>query len=240
MSISSIATAEAARAGLRRMRRPLALLGLLLAVTGAASARADPFVDLSQVAPDIVCDLHYLTDENFVGTPVDGYRANRCLLTPAAAEALAAVDARLEPVGLGLRVFDAYRPQRAVDHFVRWAQDPDDAVTQPTYYPDIDKSRLFPEGYIAERSSHSRGSTVDLTLIDRKTGEALDMGTRFDFFGPESWPLNRDLPAQQRANRLLLRSLMVDAGFEPYEQEWWHFTLRDEPFPTRYFDRPVE
>ncbi|MGC9456586.1 MAG: M15 family metallopeptidase [Halothiobacillaceae bacterium] len=197
-------------------------------------------VDLAGVAPEIVCDLRYLSADNFVGAPVDGYRANRCLLTVQAAEALALVDRRLAPMGLGLRVFDAYRPQRAVDHFVRWAKDVEDTATQTEYYPEIDKTRLFPEGYIAERSSHSRGSTVDLTLVDRQSGESLDMGTDFDFFGPQSWPRSQAVSAQQRANRLLLRALMMEAGFEPYEQEWWHFTLRDEPCPDRYFDRPVE
>ncbi|MDD3608451.1 MAG: M15 family metallopeptidase [Halothiobacillaceae bacterium] len=198
------------------------------------------FVNVHDVAPDVLCQLRYLGADNFVGAPVEGYRANRCLLTRPAAEALARVDARLASFGLGLHLFDAYRPQRAVDHFVRWAQDVADTRTQAIYYPRLDKARLFPEGYIAKRSGHSRGSTVDVTLIERRTGQPLPMGTPFDFFGPESWPDDPGQKAEVRAHRLLLRTLMQSEGFMPYAQEWWHFTLGNEPFPDTYFDFPVE
>ncbi|NCC25203.1 MAG: peptidase M15 [Deltaproteobacteria bacterium] len=200
------------------------------------------FVYVEKMIPSLVLELHYITNENFIGRPIDGYEAPRCILTREAAEAVAAVQERLRPFGLGLKVFDAYRPQRAVDHFVRWAKDPDDILRKAEYYPDIAKNRLFPEGYIAERSSHSRGSTVDLTIVSIRPetmGRELDMGTGFDFFGPESAPLFPGISDEQRAHRLLLQTLMVQHGFAPYAEEWWHFTLKDESFPNTYFDFPV-
>jgi D-alanyl-D-alanine dipeptidase len=136
-------------------------------------------------------------------------------------------------------VFDAYRPQRAVDHFIRWAHDSADTRTKAEYYPNLNKEEIFPNGYLVELSSHSRGSTVDLTLIDCYTYEELDMGTPFDFFDLMSWPASLQVTPQQRANRLLLRSIMGKHGFVPVEEEWWHFTLKDEPYPDRYFDFPI-
>lgn len=200
------------------------------------------FVDVREVVPDASLDLRYLGPDNFVGEPIDGYLAPRAILTREAAEALAAVQAELRPFGLGVKIFDAYRPQRAVDHFVRWAAEVSDVRTKEAYYPDVDKADLFAEGYIADRSSHSRGSTVDLTLVrldGSEEGTALDMGTPFDFFGPASWPDDPRIPAPARAHRLLLRALMTKHGFDPYAREWWHFTLRDEPFPDMRFDFPV-
>lgn len=204
------------------------------------SHRPADFVDVESVIPDIRFQLRYCGSDNFLGKPVDGYLDSRLILTRPAAEALGAVQTQLTPMGLGLLVYDGYRPQRAVDHFVRWAQDLDDQVNKANYYPDVDKSRLFAEGYIAERSGHTRGSTVDLTIVDSASGEPLDMGTPWDHFGPESWPSWTGATAQQRANRLLLRQLMTAAGFQPLAEEWWHFTLVDEPYPERYFDFPVE
>lgn len=199
----------------------------------------DGFVDIRWLIPDAVLDIRYFGTNNFVGRPIDGYEAPVCILTLEAALALQRVQKSLEPFGLGIKIFDCYRPQRAVDHFVRWAADPDDTLRKADFYPEVDKSRLFELGYIAERSGHTRGSTVDLTLIDKATGEELDMGSPFDFFGPISWPHNMALTGQQRANRALLRSVMVAHGFKPYEWEWWHFTLVDEPYPDTYFDFPV-
>ena len=143
--------------------------------------------------------------------------------------------------GLGLLVFDAYRPQQAVDDFVAWSKDLNDTKTKSTYYPRIPKEFLFSQGYIAERSGHSRGSTVDLTIVSKNAPfQQLDMGTGFDFFGPESWPDYAEIFPQQRANRLLLQNIMVKYGFNPYPQEWWHFTLKNEPFPNTYFNFPVQ
>lgn len=189
--------------------------------------------------PGIRVDLRYLGDDNFVGQRVDGYEANRLVMTRAAATALARVQAELAPMGLGLLVYDAYRPQPAVDHFVRWAEDAADTRMKADYYPDVAKDRLFAEGYIAAKSGHSRGSTVDLALVELGSGEPLDMGTAWDFFGEESWVTWEGATAQQRANRMLLRSVMLNHGFTPYEKEWWHFRLADEPFPDTYFEAPI-
>jgi zinc D-Ala-D-Ala dipeptidase len=200
------------------------------------------FVYLDEAVPGLVVDLRYYTSNNFVGAPVDGYLQPRPILSRPAAMALNGVQKALQPLGLSLKVFDAYRPQRAVNHFVRWGTDLADRKTKAVYYPDVAKENLFKEGYIAAQSSHSRGSTVDLTLVYRNASggnQELDMGSPFDYFGPISWPTSLQVTPQQRANRLLLRSLMVAHGFAPYAQEWWHFTLRSEPYPDTYFNFPV-
>jgi uncharacterized protein YbbC (DUF1343 family)/D-alanyl-D-alanine dipeptidase len=197
------------------------------------------FADITRVAPGVVVEMRYFGDDNFVGRRIDGYDAPVCLLTRQAADALAAAQARLAPFGLGLKVFDCYRPARAVAHFVRWANDPADLLRKADYYPEIDKARLFELGYIAERSGHSRGSTVDLTIVDAATGAELDMGTGWDLFSTLSWPAEPSMTAVQRAHRLLLRTLMLQHGFQPYDKEWWHFTLRREPYPATWFDFPV-
>jgi D-alanyl-D-alanine dipeptidase len=206
---------------------------------------ADPpagFVELRGSVPGVEVELRYLSRDNFVGQRIDGYESEQCYVTAEAARGLAAVQAELAAFGLGLKVFDAYRPQRAVDHFVRWAQDLGDTKMKAAYYPGVEKKHLFRDGYIAAKSGHSRGSTVDLTIVTLGPGvpEELDMGTGWDFFGPESWPASLAVTPQQRANRMLLQSLMVKHGFRPLAEEWWHFTLEDEPFPERYFDFPVE
>ena len=201
------------------------------------------FVDATDVIPSLAVDMRYATENNFVGTRVDGYVEARCIMTNKAAAALKDVQDELARYGLGLKVFDAYRPQQAVDHFVRWSQDTSDHGTKNEFYPDVDKRKLFREGYIAARSSHSRGSTVDLTIVslaDGKPKQALDMGSPFDFFGRQSWVHSTKVTPQQRANRLLLRAVMTRHGFRPYDKEWWHFTLVDEPFPDTYFDFPVK
>ena len=201
----------------------------------------DGFVYLDEAIPDLVIDLRYATENNFVGQRIDGYLHARATLSAPATVALAKVQAALRSFGLELKVFDAYRPQRAVDHFVRWGRDLTDRRTKPDYYPDVAKEDLFEEGYIASQSSHSRGSTVDVMIVYRDAEGAvseLDMGSRFDFFGPVSWPDNREVTPQQRANRALLQSLMKAQGFVPYAQEWWHFTLSGEPYPDTYFDFP--
>ncbi len=220
------------------------LFAWLLALSCLASAPAlalpEGFVHLADVAPLAREEARYATADNFVGRPVDGYNAPRVVLSRPAAQALDKVARELAPFGLGIKVFDGYRPQRAVDHFARWAADLADQATKSRYYPDVAKERLFADGYIAARSGHSRGGTVDLTLIDLATGAELPMGTPFDFFGPESWPDHAGIPAPQRAHRLLLRQVMTRHGFRPLREEWWHFTLENEPYPDRYFDFPVE
>ncbi len=196
-------------------------------------------IDAASLVPGLVVDMRYAGAANFVGRPIAGYDAPVCLLTRAAASALARVQQTLAPFGLGLKVFDCYRPQRAVADFVRWARDPTDQIRKGEHYPNVDKSALFALGYIAERSGHSRGATVDLTLVDLASAAELDMGSGYDVFDPISWPAAPGLAGPQRAHRLLLRSAMQSAGFRPYDKEWWHFTLVGEPFPDTYFDVPV-
>ncbi|SFK70396.1 M15 family metallopeptidase [Methylorubrum salsuginis] len=215
------------------------MTGLIgLALTGAG--QADPlFVDAAGIVPGLAVEMRYAGSDNFVGRPIAGYEAPRCLLTPQAAQALARVQADLAPEGLGLKVFDCYRPVRAVADFAAWARDPADARMKPAYYPRTDKADLFRLGYIAERSAHSRGSTVDLTLVRLADGSELDMGTPFDLFDEASASDSGRVGPAARANRRRLRTAMIRAGFAPYPQEWWHFTLKDEPFPATAFDRPV-
>ena len=197
------------------------------------------FVSVSDLFCGLLLDIRYYSSYNFVGSRVDGYEQPAAILTAEAASALrkAAEDALKR--GLIFKIFDAYRPQRAVDHFVRWAEDVSDIRMKPCFYPDIDKCDLFDKGFIARRSGHSRGSTVDLTLFDVRRGADLDMGGPFDFFGPLSHPDYDGITKQQRANRMLLRELMTDHGFTPLSTEWWHFTLKDEPYPETCFDFPV-
>lgn len=219
-------------------------LFVLSATAASCSLWADVpqgFVEVREAVPAIVVELRYASEDNFVGKVIDGYESERCYLTAQAAAALKNVQAELEPFGLGLKVFDAYRPQRAVDHFVRWAEDLGDTRMKALYYPDVEKKNLFRDGYIAAKSGHSRGSTVDLTIVTLDGGAAveLDMGTGWDFFGPRSWPSSIEVSAKARAHRMLLQSLMVKHGFRPLAEEWWHFTLVDEPFPDTYFNFPV-
>ena len=211
--------------------------------TAMAEHLPEGFVYVDEYLPDVMVELRYHTHDNFVGRPIDGYLSSRCILTREAAESLGGVQADLKRFGLGLKIFDAYRPQRAVNHFVRWAKDGKDTKMKAEYYPDVDKKDLFRKGYIAEKSSHSRGSAVDVTIVSADAEDnykALDMGSGFDFFSPKSWPTNSAVEPAQRAHRMLLQSLMVKNGFLPYPEEWWHFTLKHEPFPETYFDFPIE
>ena len=190
--------------------------------------------------PDIQLELRYAGPNNFVGKPITGYNKEVCILSTQATKALKKVQKELRSFNLSLKIFDAYRPQQAVDHFIEWAKNVNDTIMKGEYYPDVEKKNLFKEEYIATRSRHSSGSTLDVTLIDIKTGNELDMGTPYDFFGPQSWIHYMRLTTQQKANRLLLQTIMTKHGFRPYPQEWWHFTLRGEPFKNQYFDFPVE
>lgn len=225
------------------LRLILAFLLLALAGAGAAAEPRHPgFVDAARVVPGLQLDIRYYGTHNFVGRRIDGYEAPRCLLTREAAAALGAVQRDLALLGLGLKLFDCYRPARAVAHFVRWAKaprGPADQAQKAEFYPEVDKRHLFRDGYIAARSGHSRGSTLDLTLVGLASGRELEMGSPYDFFGPRSWPADRSVPLRAQANRRLLAAVMQRRGFRPYDKEWWHFTLADEPFPDRYFDFPV-
>ena len=222
-----------------------ASIAIMLTVAAAAVAqprseqRPDTFVDAASVAPGLIVEARYAGTHNFVGRPIEGYDKPICYLTRPAAAALAQVVADLEPRGLTIKVFDCYRPERAVAHFSRWARNLGDVKMKPEFYPEVDKSTLFRDGYIAARSGHSRGSTADLTLARRSDRQELDMGTRFDFFGPRSWPSDKSISAEAQANRALLTQAMQKRGFRPYDKEWWHFTLRHEPYPETYFDFPV-
>ncbi len=194
------------------------------------------FVDVETVIPDITVELRYHTSNNFVGTPIVGYQSNTLILTNEAANALKLVQEELENQNLCLKIYDGYRPQRAVNHFMRWARNLNDTINKQIFYPNVDKKNLFIESYIASRSGHSRGSTLDLTIIDGNTGEPLDMGSPYDFFGIESWVYFEGITTQQKKNRELLQKVMLKYGFRNYPKEWWHFTLIQEPFPDDYFD----
>ncbi|KAA3657697.1 MAG: D-alanyl-D-alanine dipeptidase [Calditrichaeota bacterium] len=222
------------------------------------------FVNVKDVTPSIVLDLRYLSEHNFVGKRINGYHVEKCILTREAAVALRKVQGELVPFNLSLKIYDAYRPQRAVDHFVEWAKNLADTSMKREFYPTVEKKHLFRDGYIASKSSHSRGSTVDLTIVSlplkpeekyangdslcectrpavqRFGDNSLDMGTGYDCFDTLSWTADRNLTENQRANRLLLKTLMEKHGFKNYSKEWWHFTLQDEPFPDTYFDFVIE
>ena len=198
------------------------------------------FVELQEFIPSIHLELRYFSEDNFVGQVIDGYHANKVYMTRQAAISLSNVQSELASFGMSLKIFDAYRPQRAVDHFVRWAQDLNDIRMKADFYPTVEKEDLFSSGYIAQRSGHSRGSTIDLTIIDLQSGEELEMGTVWDFFDPSSWPSNLDLSIQARVHRNLLNTLMTKNGFKALPEEWWHFTLENEPFPDTYFDFPIK
>lgn len=211
------------------------VLGFLLIMLKAKDLPKG-FVSVKDKIPNIELELRYFTTNNFLGKRVDGYTSNRAILTIGATEALVRVQKDLNRFGLGLKIFDAYRPQKAVDDFVRWGKDLNDTLKKDEYYPTVDKKNLFKEGYIAEKSGHSRGSTVDLTIIDLKSKKELDMGSDFDFFGKKSWVNYRDITYQQRANRMLLNSVMLRNGFKSYKQEWWHFVLKSEFYVDYYFN----
>jgi len=199
---------------------------------------ARDFVLLSEAVPDAILEIRYYSTYNFVGERIDGYEQPVALLTREAASALRGASDDLLARGYRLLIFDAYRPQRAVDHFVRWARDTGDVRMKPYFYPNVKKSGLIPK-YISEHSGHSRGSTVDLTLFDMATGREVDMGGVFDYFGELSHPDYRGITDEQYANRMLLREVMLAHGFKGITSEWWHFTLKDEPFPNTYFTFPV-
>ena len=229
-----------------------------VAETASATEDTSAFTTLTDVVPDAILEIRYFGTYNFVGDRIDGYQEPTALLTKRAADSLKAVSDDVISLGYRLKIYDAYRPQKAVDHFVRWAEDIPDTRMKAYFYPDLDKKVLFPQEYIYAKSGHSRGSTIDLTLFDMATEKELDMGGTFDWFGPESHPdfcgnpetgeytgdnskspANRKITIEQFKNRMILRAAMMRHGFNPLRTEWWHFTLADEPFPDTYFTFPV-
>ena len=244
----------------------------------SAADDASQFVTITDVVPDVIIEIRYFGTYNFGGTRIDGYEEPTALLTRQAADSLKAVSDDVIKQGYRLKIYDAYRPQKGVDHFVRWAEDIADTLMKSYFYPDLDKSVLFPQDYICLKSGHTRGSTLDLTLFDMATEKEVDMGGTFDWFGPESHPdfcgnpetgeyTGRPTPnpsqreghslesaallpsggagrgtitEQQFKNRMILRQAMLRHGFKPFDTEWWHFTLKDEPFPDTYFTFPVK
>lgn len=206
-----------------------------------SKATTDPsgFVLLSDLVPSIIQEIRYFSTYNFIGERIDGYEEPCALLTKEAARALKEVSKELMVRGYCIKVFDAYRPATAVKHFVLWGIEDMDVRMKPYFYPTLEKQELFSKGYIAKQSSHSRGSTVDLTLLDMKTGKEVDMGGPFDYFSELSHPDFRGITDEQFENRMLLSREMIRCGFKPYECEWWHFTLENEPYPDTYFEFPV-
>lgn len=206
------------------------------------------FVNVQEVIPSILVDLKYVGRNNFVGRPIPGYNINRVILSKEATTALANVQTELQQFSLSLLVYDAYRPTQAVNAFVDWSNEPEDKAIKQKYYPTLTKKEIFDQQYIMKKSSHSRGSTVDLTIVSLNNTQnqnntfytPLDMGSIFDFFGKESHPDFQNITPQQKANRLLLRTIMTKYGFTPLFNEWWHFTLANEPFPETYFNFPIE
>jgi D-alanyl-D-alanine dipeptidase len=229
-----------------------------------ADKMPERFVDIKEVIPDIQLDIRYFSPHNFLGEKVDGYNSAKCILTKEAAEALSGAQKELTQFSLSLKIYDCYRPQKAVNHFVRWAKEIDNIKTKKEFYPGVDKRNLFRDGYIDSKSGHSRGSTVDLTIVPLPPPEqqeytpgqrltecylpasirfhdnSIDMGTGFDCFDELSHTASFDIGHKQKINRLLLKTLMDKYGFKNFDKEWWHYTLKNEPYPNTYFDFPIE
>jgi len=198
------------------------------------------FVYLTEIIPDVILDIRYFSTHNFMQSRVDHYLAPVAIITREAAEALALANNELKTKGYIIKVFDAYRPQSATDHFIRWGQDENDISGKANFYPDLTKRQLFAEVYLGVRSAHTRGSTIDLTIVNMRTKRDVDMGSPFDFFGPISHHGSRLVTEEQANNRLILKTAMERAGFRAYEKEWWHYSLINEPFPNTFFNFPVK
>ncbi len=258
IGFSRLQTSEAFRRQMTKAQDEFRKKGGKTSASPVLSNCSNDFVSLTEAVPDAILEIRYYSTYNFVGRRIDGYLQPTALLTRRAADSLRAVSEELKEMGYRLKIYDAYRPQMAVNHFVRWAENIPDTMMKAYFYPDLDKSVLFERDYIAAKSGHTRGSTVDLTLFDMRTEKEVDMGGTFDWFGPESHPdfcgnpetgvytgdnakspARRSITATQFANRMLLRRVMLRHGFKPYDSEWWHFTLRDEPYPDTYFTFPV-
>lgn len=227
------------------MKRNAFLSAMLAFSLGCGSmanreSKPDDFVVVNETIPSAMFKIRYYSDNNFLGTKVDGYEKPFCVLTKHASAALANVQRDVQQQGYTLKIFDCYRPQRAVDHFVRWVRDSGDQKTKAQYYPNEEKAQLIERGYIADRSGHSRGSTLDLTLAQTSDGAELDMGTPFDYFDTLSNTADPRITEKQKNNRSLLKTAMEKHGFVNYDKEWWHYTLRNEPHSDTYFDFPVK
>ena len=222
------------------MKKYVIFFIVLFCLEGKGQKLPDGFTYLSEIDPTIKKELRYFTTNNFIGIPIDGYKNNKIILTTPTARALKEIQTKLMSSGLSIKIFDAYRPQQAVNHFIRWAKVMNDTLMKQFYYPDVQKSELFTLGFIALKSGHTRGSTVDLSIVDIKTNRELDMGSSYDFFGEASHPFFKNITPNQKKNRMLLRNIMIKNGFIPYDNEWWHFTLKDEPYPTTYFNFTIE
>lgn len=218
-----------------------AFVGVFVMKSGNETMHED-FVDVREAVPGIVVTARYAGNDNFTGGPITGYEADKVIVSKPVAVALAEIQVELAAEGLALKLFDGYRPQRAVDHFMRWIADSDDTDNKADYYPDVAKADLVKLGYIAEKSGHSRGGSVDLTIVSLEPGgewRELDMGSSWDLFDEKSHAGSTLVDANAQANRKKLTDLMVKHGFKPYSEEWWHFTLADEPYPNIYFDFPI-
>ncbi|MFT6959482.1 MAG: D-alanyl-D-alanine dipeptidase [Polaribacter sp.] len=218
------------------MKNIIFFLTLLCTLIFSGQELPQGFAYLENIAPSIKIELRYLSDNNFIGKPIEGYKSNCLIVSLETADLLKKIQQEALKKGFTLKIFDAYRPQQAVDQFVKWAKILNDTLMKRHYYPAVAKSELLKQGYIASKSGHSRGSTVDITLINTKTEKELDMGSAYDFFGIQSHPFFKGISKKQKENRMLLRTMMVDNGFQPYANEWWHFTLKKEPFPKTYFN----
>lgn len=218
-----------------------AWLFIFIAVSAHAERLPDQFVYLSDIEPSIQQDIRYAGNNNFIGHTINGYEANECIVTKPTAIALKAIQHELKQSSLGLSVYDCYRPQIAVDEFIAWSKQPNEQSMKHAFYPQVDKRDFFTLGYVAEKSGHSRGSTVDLTIIRLSDPDnSIDMGTGFDYMDPRSHTDNNDISRTAKANRQRLTALMQQHGFTPYPNEWWHFTLNNEPYPTTYFNFKIQ
>jgi len=226
---------------MKKIKLILFILAVQIVTTVSSQSQKLPsgFVYLNDIDRTIKTELRYISHNNFIGKPIDGYIKDTLIVSKATALALKKIQQKLLQFNLSLKIFDAYRPQHSVNHFVRWAKVLNDTLMKKQYYPRVPKSKLFEYGYIASKSGHTRGSTVDLTIIDLATNTELDMGSPYDFFGVISHAQYLSITKKQRANRLLLRNIMISNGFKPYEKEWWHFTLKNEPFSKTYFNFPI-
>lgn len=222
------------------MKKTILIYILFISLVTFSQKLPKGFVYLADVDASIKKELRYLSNNNFIGKPINGYINDCVIVSKPTAQALKKIQTLLKKEGLSLKIYDSYRPQQAVNHFVRWAKVLNDTLMKQQYYPKVPKSELFNLGFIASKSGHTRGSTVDLTIVDIKTDKELDMGSPYDFFGSKSHPFYKDISKKQKENRMLLRRMMLNNGFKPYDNEWWHFTLINEPFPKTYFNFLVE
>ncbi|MDV7185803.1 M15 family metallopeptidase [Lutibacter sp. TH_r2] len=218
------------------MNKYIGFLILIWFTNSFSQSIPNGFVYIHETIPSIKLEIRYYSVNNFTGKKVDGYLKPLTIISKEASLPLIEIQKELNKQNLGLKIFDAYRPQKAVNYFVKWARDWNDTIAKSFYYPNIKKRFLFKEGYIASKSGHSRGSTLDLTIVNLKTGKEIDMGSPYDLFDPISSTYSTKITVKQQHNRLLLKNIMNAHGFRNYPKEWWHFTLRNEPYPTTYFD----